>query len=205
MSNEPVVPPENEVTIPPVETPPEPPEAPPVPPVPETPPVATPSQEQVRQTVKEQTGLNDAAIDLIVNTVAPVGERVAWMDIKTAKEGTSMPINTEIEKEMKDELKNYPADQRANPILLEKVYRMAVGSLSLKTPKAPATPNPIIGRRIVTNHPSPAGAGTTGDESGSKKTELSQDEKTICQKMGIKEADYMKHKGSTAIPVAGAA
>lgn len=172
-------------------------------------PAEGPTQDKVREIIKAQTGLSDAGIDWVMKfnremvngAVAPLAEKVAWSELRAAKANSTFPITPEIEKEMQEELKNYPAQNRGDPVLLEKVHRLAVGTLQMKAPKeAPkrADTNPVIGRRIVTNNPAPAsGAGTGG--AAPKGPVLTDEEKTVARKMGVSEADYAKHKGNPAI------
>lgn len=134
----------------------------------------------------------------IMNVVAPIGEKVAWMELKTNKAGTTTPITPEIEKEMKEELKNYPPHAQGDSVLLEKVYRMAVGTIQLK-PKA-AAPAAPIGRRIVSNNPSPAGNGGAGGEpKNDAVSSLTDQERTIARKMNCSESEYAKWKGNPVI------
>lgn len=172
-------------------------------------PASGPTHEQVREAIKNATGLSDGGIDWVMNfnreavsgAVAPLAEKVAWSELRAQKAGSAYPITAEIEKEMKEELESYPVEKRGDPVLLEKVHRLAIGTLQMKSPKPAAKtpePNPVIGRRIVTNNPPPAG-GSGANEIKTKTAVLTDDEKSIARKMGVSEVDYLAHKGNPAI------
>lgn len=178
---------------------------------------AAPSTEQMRALIKEKTGLSDEGIDWVMTlnrqtvtaAVAPLGEKLSWNEIVQAKAGSKHPISGDIEKEMKEELKQYPKEMLSDGVLLEKVYLMAIGKAALKAPAKPATPaapnDPVIRRTIVNNNPAPGGAGGGGSGAPAPANQLSQEEKDVARKMGCSEADYQKWKKTTIItPVAAA-
>lgn len=174
-----------------------------------TPGQQTPDQNQVREMIKQKTGLSNEGIEWVMNlnrevvssAVAPLQEKLAWSDLKSSKASTHFPINAEIEKEMKEELKAYPVDKRGDPVLLDKVYLLAIGKIHTSRKPDQTQENPVIGRRIVTNNPNPAGSNSGGSNksNNSSVSKLSDQEKTIARKMGVSEADYAKYKQSPII------
>lgn len=173
-----------------------------------------PTQDQMREMIREKTGLSDAGIDwvmqmnrdAVMGAVAPVASDLAWMKMKSAKASTSFPISEEVEKEMTEELKTYPPASKGDPVLLEKVYLMSIGKIQMRAPKAPpapaasaAPPSPIVGRRIVSNNPAPAGNSNGAAPKPSPSASLSDQEKIIARKMNCSEVDYAKYKGNPAI------
>ena len=167
-----------------------------------------PTRNQVRELIREKTGLSDASIDWVMNlnrevvtsAVAPLEEKIAWSDLKSSKSGTSHPVTSDIEKEMKEELKEYPAERRGDSVLLEKVYLLAIGKLQVKGTKSDTSnTNPVVGRRIVSNNPTPGGNGGGSKTPDKTAAKLSDEEKTIARKMGVSEVDYAKYKGNPVI------
>ncbi len=178
----------------------------------ETPP---PSHDDVRKVIKEKTGLSDAGVDWVIqmnreavtSAVAPLQEKMAWNEIKSAKGSTSFPVTPEIEKAMQEELKQYPVHLRGDPVLLEKVYYVEVGKAAAKgnfPKKVDDSADPVVRRTIVNNNPNPAGNSSSSAPAGG--TKLSDQEKDVARKMGVSEADYARYKGNPVVwePVAKA-
>lgn len=166
------------------------------------------SEADVRAQIREKTGLSEEGIDWVmrlnrdsvVSAVAPLAEKVAWSELRQAKASTPFPLTPDIEKGMKAELEAYDVGVRGNAVLLEKVYLVEVGKQALRTPAAtPAPTQPIVGRRIVTNNPTPGGAAGAGVSPAAKTPTLTDQEKTTARKMGVSEADYAKYKDNPAI------
>lgn len=173
---------------------------------------AAPSQAQVRELIKEKTGLSDAGIDwvmqfnrdTVIAAVSPISEKMAWTELRSSKAGTAFPITPEIEKAMKDELKQYAPELQGDGVLLEKIYLIEIGKQAIKAPAAPRTPasnppNPVVRRTIVTNNPNPAGGNGGGNTPAPAGSQLSDDEKRTARKMGVSEAEYSKWKKTTVI------
>lgn len=181
-----------------------------------TPGESAPSQEKIRDIIREKTGMSDAGIDWVMQfnratvtaAVAPLSEKLAWGELRSSKASTAFPITAELEKGMKEELKQYPAQSQGDSVLLEKVYLMEIGKQQLKAPKAPSAPssnqpNPIVRRTIVNNNPNPAGNGGGATPAKPAESQLSQEEKDTARKMHIPEAEYLKWKKTTVVtPVA---
>lgn len=179
---------------------------------PKEPQVPAPSQEQVREMIKEKTGLSDAGVDWVIQmnresvtaAVAPLQEKMAWSELRTAKSSGQYPVTPEIEKAMKEELKQYPVHLQGDSVLLEKVYAMSVGQLAIKgtLPKPNADParsdNPVIRRTIVNNNPAPAG-NNPSNPAASPESKLSDQERVVAKKMGISAADYAKSKANPVV------
>lgn len=170
---------------------------------------AAPNQDQVREMIKEKTGLSDAGVDWVIQmnrdsvsaAIAPVQEKMAWNEIKSSKASTPFPVTPEIEKAMQEELKQYPIQMRGDPVLLEKVYYVEVGKAAAKgqiPKKGDDAPNPVVRRTIVNNNPNPAG-NSAASQAASAASKLSDQEKAIAKKMGVSEVDYAKSKGNPVV------
>ena len=178
-----------------------------------------PTRSQIREALKEKTGFTDAQLDVVEQMqaatathsskkVAELQEQVSWNAFEKERGGK---IDPTIEKIMKDELKAYSIEDRGDKVLLEKVYYMSLGIQADKVAKAKkADPNAgdklndsdkVERRTIVeTNKGS-----VTGLESGTKKgggnlvDSLSEDEKAMSAKMGIRAEDYAQAKQSKIV------
>lgn len=168
-----------------------------------------PTKDQIREMIRTKTGLSDEGINWVMdfnrNTVteamAPIQQKLAFGDLKTSKASSPFPVTDEIEKGIKEELKGYPVSAHGDSVLLEKIYWIEVGKAAARgaKPSSPKTETttPVVGRRIVSDNPNPAG--NNGNAAKSSGTKLTDEEKSIAKKMGVPEAEYEKYKGSPAI------
>lgn len=150
--------------------------------------------QQRRDILKEQTGMTDAQLDFheksvaaaVVSQTAPLRERAAWSDLKD-KVGA---IEPDIAEEMKKELSQYSPQMKGDPILVEKVYYMTVGRFGHKkggspVAKEPAKDESVIQRRVVSSTPG-SSQGLSGGGGGGSKAKVSDDERKLFSKFGIK-------------------
>lgn len=177
-----------------------------------------PTREQIREAMKEKTGFTDTQLDLVEQMqratanasskkVAELQEKVTWNEFEKEVGGR---IDSSLEKIMKEELKEYPVESRGDKVLLQKVYYMSLGIQADKLAKArradPAnndklSTDPKIERTTIveTNKGSVQGLDGSGKSNINAGDKLSDDEKTIANKMGISHNDYAKSKSSIIV------
>ena len=156
--------------------------------------------QQMREAIKEKTGYTDEQVDFHFNSLAeamaPMREQMSWMTLE--KKFKDIP---DLKTEMEEELKAYPAAMRGDPVLMEKVYFMSKGRkmssqpTSQPTPQRQPTPQPsgnIVSRRVANDYPgfSPS---TDGSAGGGRQVQLSNEQRELSRRMGIKEEDYIEH------------
>lgn len=169
-----------------------------------TPKADQPSQQeirnQIRERIKNETQMTDQQLDYVDNMVmAAVAPIKAELTVSRWISSKGTDITPEIEKGIKEELKQYPANAQNDPILLEKILLMEQGKQYRKVKSAPAKPaaastESVAGRRIV-----PAPATGLGEGSSSTKNNLSDDEKLAARKMSMTEDEYIKAKSTKVI------
>lgn len=178
-----------------------------------------PTRAQIREALKEKTGFTDAQLDVVEQMqaaaanhnskqVAELQAKVVWNDFEKERGGK---IEASLEKIMKDELKNYDISAQGDKVLLEKVYYMSLGILADKAAKAKkADPNAndklnesekIERRTIVETNKGSVQSLETGAKKGGGNLadSLTDDEKNMSIKMGIKPEDYAKAKQSKIV------
>lgn len=178
-----------------------------------------PTRAQIREALKEKTGFTDAQLDVVEQMqaaaanhsskkVAELEAKVVWNDFEKERGGK---IEASLEKIMKDELKNYDISAQGDKVLLEKVYYMSLGILADKAAKAKkADPNAndklnesekIERRTIVETNKGSVQSLETGTKKngGNLADSLTEDEKSMSIKMGIKPEDYAKAKQSKIV------
>ncbi len=164
------------------------------------------TREEIRERIKEQTGMTDAQLDfhessiqtIVSSAVAPLQEKVAWSELKEEVG----KIDPAVQAEMMKELSQYPARMRGDKILLEKIYDMTLGRMARSKggnlkPSVTKPEDTVIDRKIVSEH-QPSSTGLSGG-SGPSKTKLSEEEKAVARKMRMSEEDYQKFKSNEAI------
>jgi len=176
------------------------------------PPPAGPTREEIRERIKAQTGYTDAQLDfheqsmqsVVSAATAPLQEKVAWAELKEEVG----KIDPEIEKEMREELKQYPANLKGDKVLLQKVYDMSWARVNRKKmaanpppPKSDDTgesmPDNVVSRRIVSpNQGSSQGLSTGGSKSGPK---LSDDERKVAKRFNMTDEEYAKFKNNADV------
>lgn len=156
--------------------------------------------QQMREAIKEKTGYTDEQVDFHFNSLAeamaPMREQMSWMTLE--KKFKDIP---DLKSEMEEELKAYPAAMRGDPVLMEKVYFMSKGKKMSNqptpqpTPQRQPTPQPsgnVVSRRVANDYPgfSPS---TDGSAGGGRQVQLSNEQRELSRRMGIKEEDYIEH------------
>ena len=162
--------------------------------------------EQIREQIKERTGMTDAQIDFyeqstrqaVTSAVAPLQEKLAWSELRQE----FGEIDADIKEEMEKELKQYPPNMRGDSVLLRKVYKLAaydkLAANKSKQPAAPVMEDNVISRRIVS--PSIGSSQSLSSNAGQSTVRLSDDEKKMVQRyFGGDVKSYMKHKNTDRI------
>jgi hypothetical protein len=154
-----------------------------------------PSYQQVREKIKEETGWSDAQVDFHLRSVAEANagtaEKVAWMELKD----TFKDLDT-YKADMQEELKSYAPTQKADPVLLQKVYYMVKGRKMNTPPPTPAgrpvTPAPdgAPPRRIAQPYPGAVPPGGGDRRPGGQ--ELTGEAKELARRMGVPEDRYVE-------------
>lgn len=150
---------------------------------------SNPADEMER--LKAETGLTEEQIryqqQLLANAVAPVQEKMAWMDLQT-RFPDLQKFKAEMDKELKD---GYSPMQKANPVILEKVYYLVKGRTMSQTP-TPQPPPPT--RTRIAGFPGSQPGGDSSNRGGA--AVLTDEEKQYARVAGISEDQYRKAKGS---------
>lgn len=145
---------------------------------------------KLREQIKDQMGWTDAQLDFhqnsVMNAVAPVQEELQWLRLE--KSHADLPKYKEA---MLKELSEYSPAQRANPIILEKVYYLAKGRAMEQQPPTsrPAgseTPKPKIA-------PSYGGMGS-GTDPGARPagSTLNDEQREYARRLGVPEDAYKR-------------
>lgn len=152
--------------------------------------------QQMREAIKEKTGYTDEQVDFLAEAMAPMREQMSWMTLE--KKFKDIP---DLKADMEEELKAYPAATRADPVLMEKVYFMSKGrKMSSQptpqpTPQRQPTPQPsgnVVSRRVANDYPG-FSTSTDGSTGGGRQVQLSNEQRELSRRMGIKEEDYIEH------------
>ena len=156
--------------------------------------------QQMRDAIKEKTGYTDEQVDFHFNSLAeamaPMREQMSWMTMEKKFSDISA-----LRADMEEELKAYPAPMRGDPVLMEKVYFMSKGKKMSNqptpqpTPQRQPAPQPggnVVSRRVANDYPgfSPSSDNSAG---GGRQVQLSNEQRELSRRMGIKEEDYIEH------------
>lgn len=142
---------------------------------------------------EEQMRLNE---ETIANAQAPLVNELAWTKLERAHKDVG-----EYEKGIREELKNYPAN-RVTPELLDKIYYMVKGVAIDRRDSQPkghkaGAPQERVARGY---NPSESGMNSSGGGgSGKEEPELSEDERFVSSRLGVKPEDYAEAKKARTI------
>lgn len=161
-------------------------------------PPANPSPMQVREAIKEKMGYTDDQVDFYLSSLnhatAPMREELAWMKMEKKFSDIS-----NVKSEMEEELKAYPVEMRGDPVLLEKVYFMSKGKKMTNNPPPPPsnqnhqrTPPNVVSRRVANDYPG-FNPSSDNSNSGGRQVNLTNEQRELSRRMGIKEEDYIEH------------
>lgn len=142
---------------------------------------------------EEQMRLNEEAI---ASAQAPLTQELAWTKLERSHKDVG-----EYEKGIREELKNYPAS-RITPELLDKIYYMVKGVTIDKRDSQPkghksGAPSERIARGY---NPSENGMSSSGGGGSDKEVpELTEDERFVSSRLGVKPEDYAEAKKARTI------
>lgn len=177
---------------------------------------AQPTPEQmrafIRDKIKKDTSMTDAQIDYMDQRINEVAAPLYAKDtFNEWKETVSDHLTPDVEKEIKEELKQYPSSSQTDKVLLNKILWMTLGKREASGKKAPIVTkkeetivnqggpaNPVIGRKIVPTHGSATGL-ATGTASKTGAASLTEAERVVARKMRMTEEEYAHAKTSPVI------
>lgn len=174
----------------------------------ETEPAKGLSSADLREQIKEQTGMTDSQIDFTLNTANNAALNAAgpaMAELAIANMYRDKPDFKEFEKDVRDELEKYPLAKRGDKELIEKIYfmskgkRMSTTSTSKSTNHRPENPRGAVNKRIVSDGGISDRDLGGADNGRADSKELTQAEKTVARKMGLSEKEYARAKNETII------